>query len=123
MAAKKSTNTLPSEHDEQAGVCRWMDAKFPSVRYFAIPNGGHRAIKTAKMLKREGVKAGVPDMYIPAWRLWIEMKRVKGGRIEKDQADWHRHLESIGDTVIIGYGARDASEKILKFLDARSIRQ
>jgi len=115
------TNIHPSEHDEQAGVCDWLDAKFPGVRYFAIPNGGHRAIKTAKMLKREGVKAGVPDMYIPVWRLWIEMKRVKGGRIEKNQDDWHRYLESIGDTVIVGYGARDASEKVLRFLSDRGM--
>ena len=123
MKSGKTTVNHPSEHDEQAGLCRWLDAKFPHVRYFAIPNGGHRAIKTAKMLKREGVKPGVPDMYIPAWRLWIEMKRVKGGTVSRDQKDWHRYLESIGDTVVIGLGARDSSEKILKFLDARSIRQ
>jgi len=73
--------THPSETEEQEGFVNWFRAKFPGVLIFAIPNGGHRAISTAKRLKAEGVVPGIPDLHVPAWRLWIEMKRVKGGKL------------------------------------------
>lgn len=116
----KSTNSLrfdvPSEHQEQAGFITWFRAKWPRVVIFAIPNGGKRNITTAKNLKLEGVMPGVPDLFIPAWSMWIEMKRQKGGRLSAEQEEMINYLESIGHRVIVGYGAMDASEKLLSFL-------
>lgn len=109
--------SLPSEHDEQTGFVQWFRAKWPRVLIFAIPNGGKRDIKTAKRLHREGVTSGIPDLYIPAWGIWIEMKRQKGGRISPDQDAMIEHLESIGHRVIVGYGAMDASDKLLRMLN------
>ena len=111
--------THSSESDEQIGFLQWWDYQFPSVRIFHIPNGGKRDIKTAKKLKAEGVRPGVPDLFSPEWRLWIEMKRQKGGRLSADQRDWISYLESIGDTVLVGYGAEDASRKVLEWLSSR----
>jgi hypothetical protein len=77
----------------------------------------------AKRLRAEGVVPGVPDLCVPAWRLWVEMKRAKGGRLSPDQVAMIAHLEGIGHTVIVGHGARLASERVLSFvrdrLDAR----
>jgi hypothetical protein len=84
---------------------------------FAIPNGGKRNISTAKKLKAEGVVPGVPDLFIPAWGIWIEMKRQKGGRTSSDQDGMISYLESIGHHVIVGYGATDASDKLLSLLN------
>jgi hypothetical protein len=106
----------PSEHEEQAGFVSWFRARFPGVLIFAIPNGEHRAISAAKRLKAEGVVAGVPDLHVPEWRLWIEMKRATGGRLSADQAEIIRHLQDIGYTVIVGHGAREASAKVLEFI-------
>jgi hypothetical protein len=36
----------------------------------------------------EGVSPGVPDLFIPDWLLWVEMKREKGGRVSPEQKDW-----------------------------------
>ncbi len=116
-AAMRSTVSLPSEHDEQAGFIQWFRAKWPRVLIFAIPNGGKRNISTAKKLKLEGVVPGVPDLFIPAWGIWIEMKRQKGGRTSSDQDDMISYLESIGHRVIVGYGATDASDKLLSLLN------
>jgi hypothetical protein len=116
MAAKKLTNIHPSEHEEQVGFVNWFEGKFQCVRIFAIPNGGHRAVSVGKALKAEGVRAGVPDLYVPEWRLWIEMKVQTGGRLSEDQKGWIAYLERIGDRVIIGHGARDASAKVLALL-------
>ena len=104
----------PTEHAEQVTFVNWFRKTYPDVRIFAIPNGGLRRRTTATKLKAEGVSPGVPDLYIPAWKLWIEMKRVKGGRLSPDQKEWIEYLESIGDDVIIEKGweaARDAIRK------------
>ena len=111
--------TIPTESDEQIGFLRWFEMQFRGVWIFHIPNGGHRAISVAKKMKEEGVKAGVPDLYVPSWKLWIEMKRTKGGVVSKDQRAWHEYLECIGDAVIIGRGATDASRQVMEFLKAR----
>ena len=109
----------PTETQEQEGLVTWFRARFPGVLIFAIPNGGHRAISTAKRLKAEGVVPGVPDLYVPAWNLWVEMKRVKGGTLSPDQKEMIKYLESIGHTVIVGYGATDASRKVLEWCASR----
>lgn len=94
----------------------WFRGMFPGVLIYAIPNGEHRAISTGKKLKAEGVVPGIPDLHIPAWRLWVEMKRVKGGKLSDDQMKMIGHLESIGHKVIVGRGATDASRKIMDFV-------
>ena len=102
-----------SEHAEQALFVQWFRRSFPGVRIFAIPNGGGRSRSQGAKLKVEGVSAGVPDLLIPDGMIWVEMKRAKGGSVYKEQKDWHAYLESIGHTVIVGWGFSDAKDKIL----------
>ena len=103
---------MRTEHIEQCEFVQWVRQTYPGVRIFAIPNGGQRSRTTGAKLKAEGVSAGVPDLYIPAWRYWIEMKREKGGTVSPVQKDWIAYLEGIGDTVIVGHGCDDAKNKI-----------
>ena len=104
---------IPTEHEEQRELVRWIRQGF-DARVFAIPNGGLRGIAAAGRLKAEGVSAGVPDLFVPAWTLWIEMKRTKGGAVSPEQRDWHSHLLAIGHKVIVGRGFEDAKKKILE---------
>lgn len=106
---------MRTEHEEQRELVQWFRRSF-SVRIFAIPNGGLRSKVTAMKLKVEGVTAGVPDLFVPAWSLWIEMKREKGGVVSPPQKDWIEYLQVIGHTVIIGHGKEDAISKIQKFI-------
>jgi hypothetical protein len=106
------SDKIPSEHFEQRELVKWFRQTFDGVRIFAIPNGGARSITTAARLKVEGVSAGVPDLYVPAWKLWIEMKRQKGGVVDKNQKDWHSYLTAIGDKVIVCRGADEAKRMI-----------
>ena len=108
------TKTSPSEHDEQAGFVNWFRTQFPKVLIFAIPNGGRRSIGAGKKFKAEGVVAGVPDLFVPEWNLWVEMKRETGGRLSPDQKEMITYLERIGHCVIVGKGATDASKQILE---------
>ena len=105
---------MPTEHEEQrAFVSLWRQCGLP--RIFAIPNGEARGIAAARRLKAEGVSAGVPDLYCPEWRLWIEFKRRKGGTVSAEQKDWHHYLIGIGDSVIICRGAEDAIVQVVGF--------
>lgn len=117
LSLPSNAPSLPSEHAEQVGFVRWFRAKWPRVLIFAIPNGGKRNITTAKLLVKEGVVAGVPDLFIPAWGIWVEMKRQKGGRLSPDQESMIAYLESIGHRVVVGFGALDASDKLLRLLN------
>ena len=119
MASIKTTESeaVPSEHFEQRELVRWFRQTWPGVRIFAIPNGGARSKATAGRLKAEGVASGVPDLFIPAWRLWVEMKRSKGGSVSAEQKDWIQYLESVNYRCIVGKGADDAKRQISAFFD------
>lgn len=67
-----------------------------------------------------GVVAGIPDLFIPAWNLYIELKREKGGVVSEAQKKIMAYLSRHGYTCIIGYGATDASIKVLKFLEEKN---
>ena len=104
---------MRTEHVEQRELVQWFRQTY-SVLIFAIPNGGQRSLATASRLKVEGVVAGIPDLFVPEWSLWIEMKRVKGGRLSPAQVERIEYLTaSCGHEVIVGAGFEDAREKIL----------
>lgn len=105
-----------TEHEEQREFVSWFRQNFHGVRIFAIPNGGSRSKTQGARLKLEGVSPGVPDLYVPEWRTWIEMKRTKGGRVDDAQEDWHDYLRCCGDRVIVAHGCEDAKRQILSGL-------
>ena len=106
---------MTSEHDEQVGFVVWFRSRFPGVLILAVPNGGKRHPGTARKLKAEGVVPGVPDLFVPEWSLWVEMKRAKGGRLSPDQRQVIAYLEGIGHSVIVGHGAEDASRQLIEW--------
>ena len=108
----RSGAILNSEHLEQVRLVSWFRRQYPDTRILAIPNGGIRSASAGANLKAEGVSAGVPDLFVPAWCLWIELKRVTGGAVSPAQKDWIAYLESIGHRVIIGRGFEDAKRQI-----------
>lgn len=110
---------IASEHEEQVQFVQWFRRKYAPIRIFAIPNGGYRSRATAARLKAEGVSRGVPDLFIPEWNLWIEMKRAKGGKLSPDQVNWIKYLKDLGNTVHVAYGAYDAMQFVDDFADKK----
>ena len=110
-----------TEHDHQVALFQWAAAKskheIPELKLmFAIPNGGHRHIGVAKKLKAEGVKAGVPDIFLPVARfgyhgLFIELK-TEDGRIQDNQKEWLNELALAGYFTYICHGVDEARELI-----------
>jgi hypothetical protein len=105
---------MKTEHEEQRELVRWFRQTYRGVKIYAIPNGGQRNRIVAAKLKAEGVLAGVSDLHVPAWNLWIEMKRAHGGKLSPLQRRWGDYVESIGHTFIVGNGFKDARDKIIK---------
>ena len=115
----------PSEHDEQVALFLWAELnrrKYPVLKLlFHVPNGGHRHIAIARKLKAEGVKAGVPDIFLPVSRflyhgLFIEMKKKKGGVISPSQTEWIENLKKQGYSCDVAYGFEDAKKIIEDYL-------
>lgn len=77
---------------------------------FAIPNGGKRALATAKRLKVEGVQAGVPDICVPmpsARTVWLEVKHGRGATSAAQDA-MHARLRLLGHRVEVVRSVADA---------------
>jgi hypothetical protein len=104
--------TAVSEHLEQARVVMWFRQTYPDTLIFAIPNGGLRSKSQALKLKVEGVVPGIPDLFIPAWMTWVEMKKAKDGVLSKEQQLMIKYLQSVNYCVIVGHGAEDAMNQL-----------
>ena len=107
---------IPSEDHEQMMFVQWFRRNYPGVLIFAIPNGGARHPAVAMKLKATGVLKGIPDLFVPAWSLWIEMKRQDGGRVSPEQKEVMAYLEGIGHRAIVAKGAEDAKRQVLEYL-------
>lgn len=103
----------PEEEVEQTCLFRWAAYSLgahPELKLLhAIPNGGKRSKSEAARMKAAGVKAGVPDMFLPVARggshgLYIELKRIKGGRVSAEQLAWMEELTREGYTCAVCHG-------------------
>lgn len=120
------------EDAEQEALFRWaayMAGTWPELRYMHhIPNGGSRNKAEAARLKRQGVRAGVPDICLPAARggwhgLYIELKRQKGGRASPEQREWVEYLEKAGYCARICHGWDEAREMVERYMRKESTSQ
>jgi VRR-NUC domain. len=102
--------------------CGWKQSKYPELKLiYHIPNGGSRNAIEAANLKRQGVKAGVPDLCLPVARngfhgLYIEMKYGRNKTTEK-QKEWLKSLEEQGYFTVVCYGAEEAERIIARYLE------
>jgi hypothetical protein len=67
---------------------------------FHIPNGGQRSMREGMRFKAIGVVAGIPDLFIPARLLWLEVKTATG-RLSPAQVNVHSILTAIGHRVAV----------------------
>lgn len=86
---------------------------------FAIPNGGQR--DTGNWMVAEGLKAGVPDLFLPVARggyhgMFIEMKAVGGKKPRETQEMWIGALRRQGYHVVVAYGWEEASKKLMEYI-------
>ena len=93
----------------QVALFKWASyahTQYPElVLMFHIPNGGKRNLIEATRLKAAGVKAGVPDIFLPVQRkqfggLFLELKSAKG-KSTINQSLWQNSLQNEGYVVAV----------------------
>jgi len=111
-----------SESDLQARCVAWFDQKYLGCKHllFAIPNGGHRSKATAGILKSEGVRRGVAELFlaIPIMGtpgLFIEMK-FKKGKQSAEQKAFQEQVEAVGYKYVVCCSESDFQETITSYL-------
>ena len=78
---------------------------------FHIPNGGHRSMREGMRFKAIGVVAGIPDLFIPARLLWLEVK-TPTGRLSPAQVRIHSLLTAIGHRVAVVRSVDEALKEL-----------
>jgi hypothetical protein len=118
-----------SEHQEQVCLFQWAEInkeKYPELEWmFAIPNGGSRNKREGALLKAEGVKAGVSDIFLPVPRcgfhgLFLEMKKEHKGITSELQIDFQRFALSQGYLAVVCHGAPKAKIVLDIYLQGNS---
>tara|TARA_R110000823_G_scaffold285821_1_gene404232 strand:- start:294 stop:638 length:345 start_codon:yes stop_codon:yes gene_type:complete len=105
------------EHQIQKAIAQYLNLL--GLCWWAVPNGGRRNIGTAKKLKAEGVKSGVPDItLIYKGRYYgIEVKKPKTdtpkGGLSSNQKARIADIEDSGGVVGLAYSVVDV-EKLLQ---------
>lgn len=111
---KASSNVVPTEFEEQIALVQYL--KLKGHKHTAIPNSTYTNSWNQKRKNTaSGLNAGLPDMIaiVDDNLIWIELKRIKGGRLSKYQKDWIEALERAGQTVRVCRGADEA----IKFIE------
>ena len=117
-----------TEHAHQAALFAWIGLQpqdSPLRLAFAIPNGGLRNKVTAARMKAEGVRSGVPDIFLPVARLhfhglFIEMK-IGYGKTFAEQNVWIEKLKKEGYDVAVCHGWKSARNTMLDYISVGEI--
>ena len=119
-----------TEHYHQVTLMKWaalQTTTLPELALlFAVPNGGHRHPATGAKLKAEGVKPGVPDLWLPVPRnlfhgLVIELKtELKSSKVSAVQEWWLAALGNQGYKAVVCKGWDTARNEILDYLAGKA---
>lgn len=99
-----------------------LNFRYKDLRFiYHCPNGGSRNKTEANNLKRQGVKAGVPDLFLPVGRggyfgLYIEMKWGKN-QPTKNQIKWLDFLRQHNYACWVVHSAKVAIDCIEQYIN------
>ena len=114
------------EHDLQTDLVAWTHGEIAAGRLrelaflFAVPNAGRRTGRERGRMLAEGLKAGVPDLFLPVPRSGfcgavLELK-IKGNRPGLDQVRWLDALQAMGHRVAVCYTLETAKNFLQSYL-------
>lgn len=97
---------------------------------FHIPNGGARNATEAALLKAEGVRAGVSDLFIPlpimrrplevgeCHGLWLEMKKTgsTASSLSPKQREWRDRMHALGYVWEMAAGPNQAVDVLSAYM-------
>lgn len=121
---------VTDESGHQEAIFAWCDYnknRYPDLKLlYHVPNGGKRDAATARALKRQGVKAGVPDLVLPVPQcgfhgLYIELK-APGGKLEQSQIDYLQAVEQRGYLALVCVGWQAAVQALSEYMERRELK-
>lgn len=114
------------EWHDQVDLVKWAMAKAPRHPELAllhhVPNGEHRVKAVAGKLRALGVKAGVPDLFLPVGRrgwhgLYIELKRWPNpAAVSESQRWWLRRLRVEYYMTLVCHGWGEGADCLSAYL-------
>ena len=108
-------NTTPHESWEQQSLVAELERLEPGILMEINPAAGMKLDKRiAAAVKTLGYQAGTLDIFLPEHRVYIELKRQKGGSLSPEQKARIPRLEAAGYRVIVARGAVDAIDQLRK---------
>lgn len=120
---RKRPYRINPETWEQMLFCGWVRKYFPDIArgMYSNQNGLEMKPKTKALLKSAGLNPGIPDLHIPFpvypyHGLFVEMKRLHGGRTSDEQLDKCELLREWGHYVVICHGFQHAAKAFLRYL-------
>ncbi len=116
-----------SESAHQRALFEWAairERELPELAMLVhVPNGGLRHPAVAKMLKREGVKPGFPDLLllIPRGKYHGFVGEMKFGRnrLTEKQREWKSRLEAAGYYFVMAHRWENMAAEIERYLSGR----
>lgn len=114
---KKESNKVPTEYEEQCLLFKWIrenESNYPALKFANASLSGIRlSIHLAAKAKRSGMVRGFPDIFIPIRNsvyngLFIELKRIKGGVVSKEQKEFISFLNKQGYSAVVCKGHKEA---------------
>lgn len=117
----KKVNPNPTEAEEQILFVTWLMKQ--GYWLAASANGGKRNLYEAMKMKRMGVSAGFPDVFVPFPHgsyhgFFVELKRTSGGKVSDLQLEWIRYLRSQGYFAEVAYGFDEARDAFNRYLSS-----
>ncbi len=116
---------IDREGQQQATFMQWLQRQYPALwaNSFHVPNGGHRNKVVAAKLKKEGVKAGVPDLWFmqargahPALVIEFKAARPNSAAVSKEQKQWLTDLAAQGFSCHVAKGIDEAQALVRAYM-------
>lgn len=125
-APKGRSRPRHEESKLQQACVQWFRIQYTQLarNLFAVGNGGAREAREAKIMKGEGVTAGVADLLLLApsasgefHGLCIEMKTTaKGSRQSDAQKEWQQAVEKTGYKYVVCRTFEEFQEAVTSYI-------
>lgn len=111
-----------TESQIQKLCVEWFRNAYPTIErmFFAVGNGGKRNAWTGKIMKDEGVRAGVADLILLVPRggfasLCIEMKTPVGTQ-SKEQKEFEKACRQFRSKYVVCHSLEEFQEAVIKYV-------
>jgi len=95
----------------QINLVLFIRHNYPGLLFWHTPSGGYRHKMEASKFKRMGTIPGVPDLFFPSLKLFLELKTEKG-KVSKVQKEVMAKLSACGYRCEVAYGLDEAKQII-----------